>query len=113
MLPAWGSAPRAGAPGRRGGSEWPWAGAGAHADGDRQPSGEVPPHLRDGHYRGAAQLGHGTGYRYPHDEASGWVEQRYRPEHLERRQYYRPSPHGQEATWRAWWPAPRDARDPE
>ena len=41
--------------------------------------GAVPAHLRDAHYPGAAELGHGEGYVYPHDEPDGWVEQQYRP----------------------------------
>lgn len=37
----------------------------------------VPMHLRDRHYQGAARLGHGDGYEYPHDAAGGWVQQDY------------------------------------
>jgi putative ATPase len=59
-------------------------------------TGQVPPHLRDSHYRSAARLGHGKGYEYPHDDDRGWVDQEYRPEHLEGRTYYRPSGHGEE-----------------
>ena len=59
--------------------------------------GEVPMHLRDAHYRGAAQLGHGDGYRYPHDDPAGWVDQRYRPDEVEGNVYYDPSPHGAES----------------
>ena len=44
------------------------------------PNGEVPRHLRDGHYQGAKKLGHGKGYEYPHDHPGGRVEQRYLPE---------------------------------
>jgi putative ATPase len=57
---------------------------------------EVPTHLRDSHYKGAASLGHGEGYVYPHADASGVVEQQYRPEALEGHVYYEPSPHGAE-----------------
>jgi putative ATPase len=53
---------------------------------------EVPTHLRDAHYKGAARLGHGEGYVYPHDDPSGAVDQQYRPEALEGRVYYEPSP---------------------
>jgi putative ATPase len=60
------------------------------------PAGEVPPHLRDASYRAAGRLGHGKGYRYPHDDEQGWVDQGYRPEHLEDRVYYQPSQHGDE-----------------
>jgi putative ATPase len=74
------------------------------------PAGQVPPHLRDSHYRSAARLGHGVGYRYPHDEEEGWVEQEYRPDHLEGRPYYRPSAHGSEPErFEAWL---RDRRRP-
>ena len=38
----------------------------------------VPLHLRDTHYKGAAKLGH-EGYLYPHDDPRGWVEQEYTP----------------------------------
>jgi putative ATPase len=52
---------------------------------------EVPSHLRDAHYKGAARLGHGEGYVYPHDDPSGAAGQQYRPEALEGRVYYQPS----------------------
>ena len=55
------------------------------------PAGQVPAHLRDASYRAAARLGHGRGYRYPHDDERGWVDQPYRPDHLEGRVYYTPS----------------------
>jgi putative ATPase len=56
--------------------------------------GEVPAHLRDSHYQGAATLGHGAGYDYPHDHADGWVDQQYLPDGLTDRRWYRPSGHG-------------------
>ena len=43
----------------------------ARADVREEPAGRVPAHLRDAHYPGAAKLGHGEGYRYPHDAAVG------------------------------------------
>jgi putative ATPase len=61
-----------------------------------RPTGEVPPHLRDAHYKGAASLGHGKGYDYPHDDPRGWTEQSYRPDEIAGRRYYEPSPHGHE-----------------
>jgi putative ATPase len=54
----------------------------------------VPAHLRDTHYRGADQLGHGQDYKYSHDFAGGWVEQAYLPEE---RRYYEPVDRGYEA----------------
>ena len=59
--------------------------------------GEVPPHLRDAHYQGAASLGHGTDYEYPHDHATGAVDQQYLPDDLRGRRWYLPSTHGDEA----------------
>lgn len=69
----------------------------AQADVRDRAGGEVPVHLRDGHYKGAKSLGHGQGYDYPHDQPEGWVDQQYRPAELEGRAYYEPSPHGHEA----------------
>ncbi len=65
-----------------------------------RPSGEVPAHLRDAHYQGAQQLGHGKGYRYPHDDPRGWVEQQHLPDEVAATLeggWYRPSEHGFEA----------------
>ena len=66
-------------------------------------TGEVPRHLRDAHYSGASGLGHGDGYRYPHDDPSGWVEQQYRPPEVADQVYYTPSSHGAEpGRWERW-----------
>ena len=59
--------------------------------------GAVPAHLRDAHYAGASGLGHGEGYRYPHDFPHGVVAQDYLPADLAGASYYRPTPHGFEA----------------
>ncbi|HTY28067.1 MAG TPA: replication-associated recombination protein A, partial [Mycobacterium sp.] len=59
-------------------------------------AGLVPPHLRDGHYSGAAKLGNAQGYRYPHDEADGVVPQQYPPDDLVGVDYYKPTSHGGE-----------------
>jgi len=56
--------------------------------------GDVPKHLRDSHYKGAARLGHGQGYVYPHGEPGGWVAQQYRPPHLQGRTYWEPTGRG-------------------
>jgi len=58
--------------------------------------GAVPAHLRDAHYSGAKRIGHGKGYRYPHDDPRGVVTQRYAPEGLDERDYYQPTSHGGE-----------------
>jgi putative ATPase len=59
-------------------------------------AGTVPPPLRDGHYAGAAKLGHAERYRYPHDLPEGVVEQQYPPDELVGRDYYRPANRGAE-----------------
>jgi putative ATPase len=59
-------------------------------------AGPVPAHLRDGHYSGAAQLGHAQGYRYPHDDPDGVVAQQYPPDEIADLDYYRPTTHGAE-----------------
>ena len=69
---------------------------GARADIKNGAVGEVPAHLRDAHYQGAAVLGHGTGYDYPHDDPRGWVPQQYLPDELVDKRWYEPSPHGRE-----------------
>jgi putative ATPase len=70
----------------------------ATADVRDRPTGPVPVHLRDSHYQSAQGLGHGVGYRYPHDDPRGWVDQVHRPEETEGRSYYQPSSHGQEVS---------------
>ncbi|HEY2947191.1 MAG TPA: replication-associated recombination protein A [Micromonosporaceae bacterium] len=56
----------------------------------------VPRRMRDAHYPGSRGLGHGTGYRYPHDDPMGVVTQQYPPDDLAGVDYYRPSEHGAE-----------------
>jgi putative ATPase len=59
--------------------------------------GSVPPHLRDAHYVGAKKLGHGSGYRYAHDDPRGVAAQRFAPDEVAEREYYHPTKHGAEA----------------
>ena len=59
-------------------------------------AGPVPMHLRDGHYKGAATLGHGDGYLYAHDQPNAVASQQYPPDELVGRDYYRPTPYGHE-----------------
>ena len=54
----------------------------------------VPAHLRDAHYAGAEGLGHGKGYRYPHDFPHAVVGQQYLPDGLGGSRYYRPTSNG-------------------
>ncbi|MDF2829488.1 MAG: ATPase [Mycobacterium sp.] len=70
--------------------------AGAMGDIKAGKAGLVPPHLRDGHYSGAAALGNAQGYAYPHDDPGGVVPQQYPPAELVGVDYYRPTSHGAE-----------------
>jgi putative ATPase len=58
----------------------------------------VPLHLRDTAYPGAAKLGHGKGYKYPHDYPGHQVDQEYRPPRYQGRRYYEPSDQGEEGS---------------
>jgi len=71
----------------------------AQADIQAGLAGSVPAHLRDSSYRGAARLGHGRGYLYPHDFPEGVVAQAYAPDAVAGRRYYEPSRHGAEARY--------------
>jgi putative ATPase len=88
-----------------------------------RPAGAVPGPLRSVHPYQRNKLKEGGGYRYPHNDPTGFVAQEYRPPEIagaigspERRVYYRPSPHGDEAAvrerLREWWgDAPYDVEE--
>lgn len=61
------------------------------------PGAQVPIHLRQAGYQGAAVLGHGEGYRYPHDHAGHVVAQQYLPDPAARSILFRPTNQGDEA----------------
>jgi len=67
-------------------------------------TGEVPPHLRDSHYKGAEGLGHGAGYLYPHSSPDGYADQQYLPDEIAGHVFYEPSRHGHEADLGENWP---------
>lgn len=69
----------------------------ARADVSAGRAGLVPPHLRDAHYSGAQQLGHGKGYIYAHDAPHAIARQQYLPDELVDAVYYQPTDHGNEA----------------
>lgn len=58
--------------------------------------GEIPAHLKDGHYQGANSLGHAIGYRYPHVYKNHYVKQQYLPDNIKDDVYYRFGPNKQE-----------------
>ncbi|PNZ70449.1 replication-associated recombination protein A [Staphylococcus croceilyticus] len=52
--------------------------------------GQIPDHLKDGHYQGAKELGRAIGYKYPHNYENGYVVQQYLPDKLKNKIYYEP-----------------------
>lgn len=64
---------------------------------------DVPPHLMDSHYGGAADLGRGIGYKYPH-AYGGYITQQYLPDNLYKEgvRYYEPSENGSEGAFRKY-----------
>jgi putative ATPase len=73
----------------------------------KRPAGAVPGYLRSVHPYQRNKLKEGGGYRYPHNDPTGFIPQEYRPPELAGEIYYRPSPHGDEEEvgrrLRAWW----------
>ncbi len=53
-------------------------------------AGEIPAHLKDGHYGGAEKLGRAQGYKYPHSYPNSYVKQQYLPDNLVDKKYYTP-----------------------
>ncbi len=68
----------------------------ALGDIENKKIGSVPVHLRDAHYKGAAKLGHGRDYKYPHQYEGNYVEQQYLPDELLGTTYYHPYDSGYE-----------------
>lgn len=56
----------------------------------------IPSYLKDSHYKGAAKLGHGTGYLYPHAYENNYVEQQYLPDKIKDKVFYHPTENGNE-----------------
>jgi len=65
--------------------------------------GAVPGHLRDAHYGGSKNLGHGTGYLYAHDQPFGIATQQYAPDVVVDAEYYQPTSLGAEAALKERW----------
>ncbi|WP_028645277.1 replication-associated recombination protein A [Nocardioides sp. URHA0020] len=65
--------------------------------------GQVPPHLRDAHYAGAKKIGHGSTYKYSHDQPFGVAEQQYAPDVVLDRAYYQPTSLGAESAIKERW----------
>ena len=62
-----------------------------------------PPHLQDAHYGGAAKLGRGLTYKYPHDFPNSYIEQQYMPDELKNVSYYSYGRNKTEQAARQYW----------
>ncbi len=65
--------------------------------------GEIPAGLRDAHYQGAAKLGRGLTYQFPHDYPNHWVQQQYLPDALQSCRYYDFGPNKNEQAAKNYW----------
>ena len=63
----------------------------------------VPTYLCDAHYKGAAKLGRGIGYKYAHDYPNHYVEQQYLPDAYKDMKFYEPTENGYEQTIREYF----------
>lgn len=68
----------------------------------RQYSTTVPVHLQDSHYKGAKEMGKGTGYKYAHDYPAHYVKQQYLPDEIKDTSFYKPGALGYEKTIREY-----------
>lgn len=59
-------------------------------------TGAIPSYLRDAHYKGAAKLGHGIGYKFPHNYEGNYVKQQYLPDELKDTKFYQATENGYE-----------------
>lgn len=65
-------------------------------------TGSVPLHLKDSHYKGAASLGRGVEYKYPHNYENAYVPQQYLPDKIKNRKYYIPRNNKTENSFKAY-----------
>ena len=75
----------------------------AQADVRAGKVGDIPAHIKDAHYSGAAKLGRGLTYQYPHDFPNHWTPQQYLPDGLRGAHYYDYGPNKTEQAAKAYW----------
>jgi len=63
---------------------------------ENNKAGDVPSHLKDSHYAGSSNLGHGLDYKYPHSYSKNYVEQNYLPDDMQHISFYEPGKMGRE-----------------
>ena len=75
----------------------------AMADIESGNIGDIPDHLKDGHYGGANKLGRAIGYKYPHDFDNNYVSQQYLPDNIKDRKYYQFGNNKNEQNAKQYW----------
>lgn len=83
----------------------------ALTDLDTIETGDIPMHLKDAHYSGAAKLGRGVEYKYPHDYLNNYVDQQYLPNPIKDRKYYNHGLNKNERLFEQYWKVLRDRND--
>ena len=66
-------------------------------------TGSVPQHLKDSHYYGAENLGHGTEYKYPHSYPNHYLKQQYLPDKIKDVRYYEYGDNKTEKMAKEYW----------
>ena len=75
----------------------------AMSDIDNMNTGDIPAHLKDGHYTGAKKLGRAQSYKYPHAYENNYVKQQYLPDNIKDKKYYTPSQNKYETEIENYW----------
>lgn len=83
----------------------------ALTDLDTVETGDIPMHLKDAHYSGAAKLGRGLEYKYPHDYENNYVDQQYLPEPIKDRKYYTHGLNKNEKSFEQYWKTLKNKKD--
>lgn len=65
--------------------------------------GEIPNHLKDAHYAGAAKLGRGVEYKYPHNYPNNYIKQQYLPDAIKDKKYYKAGNNKNEMAYEQYW----------
>lgn len=66
-------------------------------------TGDIPAHLKDAHYGGAAKLGRGVEYKYPHAYENHYVKQQYLPDKIKNEKFYVPAENKNEQATKEYW----------
>lgn len=75
----------------------------ATSDINSMDCGDIPKHLKDAHYSGAAKLGRGIEYKYPHDYENNYCEQQYLPDEIKNAVYYTGGNNKNENAIKEYW----------